>query len=56
MENKEILKEEEFLASTGEGTAINQTMFPAMEVFEINGKYHFPVMTLLGDVLFRLAT
>ncbi|XP_026365913.1 macrophage receptor MARCO [Ursus americanus] len=36
MENKEILKEEEFLASTGEGTAINQTMFPAMEVFEIN--------------------
>ncbi|XP_047579132.1 macrophage receptor MARCO [Lutra lutra] len=36
MENKEILKEEEFLASTRERTAINQTVFPAMEVFEIN--------------------
>uniref|UniRef100_A0A8C7A9R0 Macrophage receptor with collagenous structure n=1 Tax=Neovison vison TaxID=452646 RepID=A0A8C7A9R0_NEOVI len=36
MENKEILKEEEFLASTRERTAINRTMIPAMEVFEIN--------------------
>uniref|UniRef100_A0A8C0KN27 Macrophage receptor with collagenous structure n=1 Tax=Canis lupus dingo TaxID=286419 RepID=A0A8C0KN27_CANLU len=36
MENKEILKEEEFLASTGEIGAVNQTMFPAMEAFEIN--------------------
>nr|XP_035935564.1 macrophage receptor MARCO isoform X2 [Halichoerus grypus] len=36
MENKEILKEEEFLASTGERAAVNQTMFPAMETFEIN--------------------
>nr|XP_055172276.1 macrophage receptor MARCO [Nyctereutes procyonoides] len=36
MENKEILKEEEFLASTGEIGAVNQTMFPTVEAFEIN--------------------
>uniref|UniRef100_A0A673TBS0 Macrophage receptor with collagenous structure n=1 Tax=Suricata suricatta TaxID=37032 RepID=A0A673TBS0_SURSU len=36
MENKEILKEDEFLACTGEREAIDQTMFPAMETFEIN--------------------
>lgn len=42
MENKEILKEEEFLASTRERTAINRTMIPAMEVFEINGKVLLP--------------
>ncbi|XP_046940956.1 macrophage receptor MARCO [Lynx rufus] len=36
MENKEILKEDEFLASTGERETINQTMFPATETFEIN--------------------
>lgn len=36
MENKEILKEEEFLASTEERAALDQTMFPAMETFEIS--------------------
>ena len=46
MENKEILKEEEFLASTGEIGAVNQTMFPAMEAFEINGK----VLLLRNDI------
>lgn len=38
MENKEILKEDEFLASIGEREAIGQTMFPAMETFEINDR------------------
>ncbi|KAF0873969.1 MARCO protein, partial [Crocuta crocuta] len=36
MENKEILKEDEFLANTGEREAIDHAMFPAMETFEIN--------------------
>ncbi|XP_058404591.1 macrophage receptor MARCO [Diceros bicornis minor] len=36
MENKEILKEEETLTATEEGAALNQTMFSAMETFEIN--------------------
>lgn len=38
MENKEILKDEEFLASTEDRAALDQTMFPAMESFEISGK------------------
>lgn len=42
MENKEILKEEEFLASTEERAALDQTMFPAMETFEISGKVLLP--------------
>lgn len=36
MENKEILKEEKFLASTEDRAALDQTMFPAMETFEIS--------------------
>ncbi|XP_016006876.2 macrophage receptor MARCO [Rousettus aegyptiacus] len=37
MRNKEILEEEEFLSSTGETAALDQTMFSTMETFEING-------------------
>ncbi|XP_014319352.1 macrophage receptor MARCO [Myotis lucifugus] len=36
MEQKEILKEEECPASTGEAAALDQTMFSTMESFEIN--------------------
>ncbi|XP_037705493.1 macrophage receptor MARCO [Choloepus didactylus] len=36
MKNTESLKEEEFLASTKEQAALDPTMFPAMETFEIN--------------------
>lgn len=38
MGNKETLKEEAFLGSTGEGADFVQAMCPMMETFEINGK------------------
>ncbi|CAI9156097.1 unnamed protein product [Rangifer tarandus platyrhynchus] len=37
MENEEILKEKEVLASTEDGTALDQTMLSRMETFEVNG-------------------
>ena len=46
MENEEILKEKEVLASTEDGTALDQTMLSRMETFEVNGKVLFPIMTL----------
>ncbi|XP_069433903.1 macrophage receptor MARCO isoform X2 [Ovis canadensis] len=36
MENEEILKEKELLASTEDGTALDQTMLSRMETFEVN--------------------
>lgn len=56
MRNKEILEEEEFLSSTGETAALDQTMFSTMETFEISGKVLPPIMLLLGEVAFLLAT
>ncbi|KAM9670205.1 macrophage receptor MARCO [Dama dama] len=37
MENEEILKEKEVLASSEDGTALDQTMLSRMETFEVNG-------------------
>ncbi|KAB0356660.1 hypothetical protein FD754_000816 [Muntiacus muntjak] len=37
MENEEIVKEKEVLASTEDGTALDQTMLSRMETFEVNG-------------------
>ena len=42
MENEEILKEKELLASTEDGTALDQTMLSRMETFEVNGKVLLP--------------
>lgn len=41
MENKEILKEEEFLNGFGERVVFELIMFIVMEIFEINGKVLF---------------
>ncbi|XP_016044372.1 macrophage receptor MARCO isoform X1 [Erinaceus europaeus] len=38
MENKEILKEEEFLVRSREATALEPTMFSTMETFEVHDK------------------
>lgn len=42
MEKTEILKEEEFLASTGGRAALDQTVLSTMEAFEISGKVLLP--------------
>lgn len=42
MEQKEILKEEECPASTGEAAALDQTMFSTMDAFVITGKVLLP--------------
>ena len=55
MENEEILKEKELLASTEDGTALDQTMLSRMETFEVNGKVLLPNNVIACDV-FLLAT
>ena len=55
MENEEILKEKEVLASTEDRTALDQTMLSRMETFEVNGKVLLPNNDIACDV-FLFAT